>query len=101
MIRARIRAALAVKRARGERLGCIPFGFRAGPDGVHIEPDPSEQAIIDRVRVLASAGLSQRAIAGVLASDGVTGRSGRPLSQVQVHRMLAQSRLARAPEAAA
>ncbi len=88
IIRARTRAALAVKRARGERVGALPFGFRLAVDGKHIEPDPDEQDIIARVRSLRLSGLSQRSIAGVLRAEGVVSRAGRPLSQTQVCRVL-------------
>jgi DNA invertase Pin-like site-specific DNA recombinase len=95
VIRARTRAALAVKRARGERIGAVPFGYRLAPDDVRIEPDPDEQAIIARVRTLRASGLAQRSIVGVLQSEGVVSRSGRPLSQTQVCRILQTAEAAR------
>ena len=50
--------------------------------------DPAEQAVISRAVDLSAEGLSVRAIAAQLASDGIVGRTGRPLSHVQVHRFL-------------
>lgn len=86
-IRGRTRAALAVKRARGEKLGGrAPYGFRA--DGIMLAPEPSEQAIIATVKDLAATGLSQRAIAAELASRGMVGRTGQPFGQSQISRML-------------
>ncbi len=88
MIAARIRAALAVKKRRGERMGECTFGFTAGPDKLLV-PHPGEQAIIARVRELADAGLTQRAIASRLAEEGIASlRSGKPFSQTQVGRIL-------------
>ena len=36
LIRARTRAVLAVKRARGERVGAVPYGFAMNADGVRL-----------------------------------------------------------------
>lgn len=88
VIRARTRAALAVKKTRGERVGELPYGFRLGADGVHIEENASEQAIIVAVRELRALGRSQRAIGGELAARGMLSRTGRPLGKTQVARML-------------
>lgn len=88
VIRSRTRAALAAKRSRGERVGAVPYGSRLAADGLHLEADEAEQAVIASVRQLASEGLSQRAIVAALAARGVTGRTGAPLGQTQVARML-------------
>lgn len=87
-LRARIRAALAERRARGERVGTIPYGYRLSRDGVHVEPDEAEQAVVSTVRRLAVEGLSQRAIVKQLAARGVAGRTGAPLRQTQVANIL-------------
>jgi DNA invertase Pin-like site-specific DNA recombinase len=86
--RARTCAALAEKRARGERIGGVPYGYRLAADRVHLELDEREQAILDRVLGLAREGLSQRAIVSRLAAGGALGRTGAPLGQTQVARML-------------
>ena len=88
VLRAKTRAALAEKRARGERIGGVPYGYRLGADGVHLEVDEREQAVLDRIRGLAREGLSQRAIVARLAAGGVAGRTGAPLGQTQVARIL-------------
>lgn len=85
---ARVRTALAEKRARGERVGTVPYGYRLAADGVHIEPDEAEQAVVATVRRLAEAGLSQRAIVARLAAYGVAGRTGASLRQTQVAKIL-------------
>ena len=48
LIRGRTRAALAVKKARGERTGGLPYGFKA--EGKRLVPDPAEQATVARAR---------------------------------------------------
>lgn len=85
---ARVRAALAEKKARGERVGNVPYGYRLASDGVHIEPDEKEQQVIASVRELSREGLSQRAIVSKLAARGVVGRVGAPLGQTQVAKIL-------------
>lgn len=86
--RARVRAVLAEKKARGERVGNVPFGFRVAADGIHMEPDAGEQGVIGTVRRLSAEGLSQRAIVARLASSRVVGRTGAPLGQTQIAKIL-------------
>ena len=85
MTRARIVAALAVKRRRGELTGRAPFGSRVGSDGKSLEPNDRERAIQARFRELRSAGLTLRAIAGAAAHEGITNRNGRPFSVASIH----------------
>jgi DNA invertase Pin-like site-specific DNA recombinase len=87
-IAARTRAALAVKRSRGERTGCIPFGMQLAADGVHVEPNASEQHTITRAKELSDTGLSLRAITAQLNEEGHTNRVGRPLAFQTVHNFL-------------
>jgi DNA invertase Pin-like site-specific DNA recombinase len=87
-LRARIRASLAEKAARGERVGTVPYGYRLAADGVHLEADEAEQAVIAAVRRLSGEGLSQRAIASRLAACGTSGRTGAPLGQTQIANIL-------------
>jgi DNA invertase Pin-like site-specific DNA recombinase len=87
LIRARTRAALQAKRARGERAGEVPFGYRLAADGRTLETDPGEQTIVTRVREARAAGLSLRAIVSELARAGLVSRAGRPLTLTQVARL--------------
>jgi DNA invertase Pin-like site-specific DNA recombinase len=88
IIPARTRAALAAKRARGERIGTVPYGYRLAEDGLHLVADAREQVILASIRQLHGEGLSQRAIVAHLAGRGVVGRRGSPLQQTQVARIL-------------
>lgn len=85
---ARVRDALAAKKARGERVGTVPYGSRLSADGRHLEPDDAEQAVITMVVRLSGEGLSQRAIAARLAASGVVGRTGAALRQTQIANIL-------------
>ena len=86
LIRARTKAALAAKRARGERAGAVPYGFTATPDG-RLVANEAEQKAIALVRQYRAAGLPLRAIVAELARAGIVSRTGRPLQLTQVARM--------------
>lgn len=100
LIAARIKSALAVKQARGEMTGAAPFGQRAVPGPVRtgrngvskpvqvLEADPAEQAVIARAVALSDAGESIRDVVASLASEGVVGRAGKPLTRDAVHKIL-------------
>jgi site-specific DNA recombinase len=75
LIRARTKAALAAKKRRGEIVGQVPYGFRLAADGVHLEPDPTEQAVIERMRELRVRGLSYRQIVRELNAAGIPART--------------------------
>lgn len=75
LIRSRTRAALAVKRGRGERTGEIPFGYQAGEG--RLEVNPAEQRALEILRELRASGMSLRAIAERLNTDGVPARGSR------------------------
>lgn len=87
MIRARTKAALAVKRRRGETTGEPPWGMRVGADGRTLEPEPREALVAERARSLRAEGVSLRRIVERLAVEGHTGRSGNPLNLTQVARI--------------
>jgi DNA invertase Pin-like site-specific DNA recombinase len=71
----RTKSALAAKKARGERVGNVQFGFQLGPDGLLIE-QADEQAALAIIRNCRAAGYTLRAIADELNRQGVTTRRG-------------------------
>jgi hypothetical protein len=71
------RAALGVKRARGERVGELPLGRTIGADGVALITNPVEAAAINEVKRLRAEGLSVRGIADELNRRGVPARGER------------------------
>lgn len=87
IIRGRIKAALAEKRTRNERVGCLRFGFRLASDGRTLEPVPQEQAAIRVARECRTAGLSLRDTAERLEQCGFLSRAGRRFDAKQVARM--------------
>ena len=66
----RTRDAMRHKRANGERVGTVPFGFRLAGDGRRLEEEPAEQDILARIRELKAAGHTTRAIANELNRQG-------------------------------
>jgi DNA invertase Pin-like site-specific DNA recombinase len=72
----RTRDAMHHKRANGERVGTVPFGSRTAADGLHLEADPAEQAVLSSIRELKTAGLTTRQIADELNRQGCTTRRG-------------------------
>jgi len=86
LIRQRTRAALAVKIARGERVGGrVRYGYDEDAQG-RLVPNEVEQGVIVRVCALRAAGRSFRGIVAALDAEGVRSRVGTPLQlrQVQV-----------------
>jgi site-specific DNA recombinase len=87
IIAARTRAALAIKKARGEVVGNTPFGYHKSLDGVRLEEDVLEQKIIARARALRDKGLTLRAVAGAISEEYRT-RKGTAFLHPQVRKML-------------
>lgn len=77
IIKARTRAALAAKKARGERVGELPIGSRVAPDGVTLAVDTGEAEAVALIVSLRAEGLSLRAIAAELNQRGVQARGAR------------------------
>ncbi len=72
----RTREALQHKKAQGERVGTIPFGYQLGADGRRLDPNPDEQQIVALIRECRDGGYSLRAIAGELNRQGYLTRRG-------------------------
>jgi DNA invertase Pin-like site-specific DNA recombinase len=71
MIAARTKAALGVKKAKGEKTGgSVPFGFSLAADGIHLEPHQVEHPVLVRIMELRRAGLGGRRIAAILTAEG-------------------------------
>lgn len=88
IISSRTKAALAAKRARGERTGTVPFGSSAHADGKTLVEDKKEQAVIALVLSLRGSGRTIRGIVDECARRGVVSRAGTSLKKTQVERIL-------------
>jgi len=87
LIRSRTRAALAAKRARGERAGTVPYGFTADAAG-RLSVCPEEQAVLSQIRELRAAGLTLREIRDELARLGLCTRAQTPFDLARLSRLL-------------
>lgn len=88
VIRGRIKAALAVKKRGGQRVGSIQYGKRLSADGVHLEDDPIEQVVIARVCALREQGCTYAEIAQDLVEAGYRPRSGRTWHAMTLSRIV-------------
>jgi len=77
LIRSRTKAALAVKKARGERIGQVPYGWRLAADGVTLEVDPLELATLEHIKAERARGVSLRGIVADLNEAGAFARGSR------------------------
>jgi DNA invertase Pin-like site-specific DNA recombinase len=89
LIRGRIRAALAVKAARGERVGAVAYGYRLADDGRTLVPHAGEQEVIRIARELRATGMSLRDIAAAIDEAGHKARNNGSFAATQIARMVA------------
>ena len=65
-----------MKKAKGKRVGGIPYGYRVAADGETLERDPTEQEVIRMVRAMRRKGETLRCIADFLTQLGYETRTG-------------------------
>ena len=89
LLRARTKAALQAKKARGERIGGVPYGFRLSLlDPNRLEPNQAEQRVITAAADMRAAGLTLRAIAAKLDAQGHRNRNGQVFGAQTIANML-------------
>ena len=84
----RTKMAMSLLKAKQQRVGKIPFGFRLAADGRTLEALPQEQQTIQAAKSLKLTGLSLRRIATDLAAQGCMARNGRMFDATQISRMV-------------
>ncbi len=77
LTRERTRAAMAVKRANGQRIGSVPYGYDLGDDGTTLVANGSEQSVVREILAMREAGKTLKAIAHALTERGVPTKTGR------------------------
>lgn len=91
----RTACAMQRKAARSEFCGGeVPYGWQLAADGVHLEPEAAEQAVIGAARRLRQEGLSLRKIGDSLAAEGYLPRHGGQWHAETVKRLLAAEQAA-------
>ncbi len=86
----RTRDVMNHKRANGERVGNVRFGYRLGADGKHVEPDAAEQGVLQEIRRLRQSGHTLRRIAAALNRQALRTRRGSAWRLEHVARILKQ-----------
>ena len=81
--------AMQFKKAQGERVGAIPYGYTLAANGVDLHPDPVEQEVVRQAKQLQTSGLSLRKIAAELQRRGFNARNGQIFQATQIQRMVA------------
>lgn len=69
--------AMAHKKAQGQRVGTVPFGYDLAADGITLVENQTEQRVIGRIRSMKQDGYSLRAICQRLNEDGVPTKKRR------------------------
>jgi DNA invertase Pin-like site-specific DNA recombinase len=87
LIRGRTKAALAVKKARGERTGGVPYGWSAV--GGRLVENPAEAQTVALARLLRAQGKSLRGVAAGLVAEGRRPRNGGEWAVQTIRRMVA------------
>jgi DNA invertase Pin-like site-specific DNA recombinase len=88
IIGARTKAALQVKKKKGERVGHIPFGLCLSGDGIHLEKNEVESQILEQIRSLRMQGLSLREIAVEMNLREAFNRGGNVWNHVSILRVM-------------
>lgn len=82
----RTRGAILHLKAKGQRYGSIPHGFR--DEGGQLVKDAREGEVVRLVQSLRARGLSLRKISDELAARGAFNRQGRPFNHNSINSML-------------
>lgn len=87
LIQSRVKAAMKAKKARGQRVGAIPYGAQLSAPK-QLEANLTEVQTIKRARELRAEGLSLREVAEALAAEGRLARNGKRFQATQINRMV-------------
>ena len=79
LVSERTKAAMQHKRANGQRIGTVPYGYDLANDGQALSENPTEQAVIADIHRMRKAGKTLAKIAAALTQRGVTTKSGKSL----------------------
>ncbi len=76
LISERTKSAMAIKRANGQRVGAVPFGYDLADDGVTLVGIESEQSIVGDMQAMRDKGFTLQRIANTLTDRGILTKAG-------------------------
>jgi len=77
LVSERTTAALAHKRANGQRTGTVPYGFDLADDGTTLLPNDAEKAVIEDIQAMRKRGVKLAKIAAELTTRRIPTKTGR------------------------
>ena len=77
LTRERTKSAMAVKRANGQRVGTVPYGFDLADDGVTLIDNPTEQEVIQDIKSMRAQGKKLKQIAEALTEQDIPTKTGK------------------------
>ncbi len=77
LTRERTRSAMAVKRANGQRIGTVPYGFDLAADGTTLVENPAETEVVGQIQAMRSKGMTLQRIAQSLTDRRIPTKTGR------------------------
>ena len=86
-------AAMQVKRANGQRIGTVPYGFDLADDGTTLIENEAEQATIEDIRAMRAGGAKLKEIAATLTKKCARTKTGKSAwSHQSIARIIARDR---------
>lgn len=76
LTRERTKAAMAVKRANGKRIGTVPYGYTLDDDGATLLPSESEQSVVNEITSMRDKGFTLQRIANNLTLRNIPTKAG-------------------------
>lgn len=93
VISERTKAALKIKKDKGERVGYIPFGYQLNKDGANLIKEEKEQRILGKIKSLIKKGLSIRETAAVCNNQKLFNRGNSKWNHASMHRIFKKLKL--------
>ncbi len=88
IIKARTKAALRIKKEKGQRVGHIPYGYKLAQDGIHLEHNNQEQYTLKQINILRKQGCSIREIAFIMNKKQLFNRDQSKWNHASIFRIL-------------
>ena len=87
----RTTAALAHKKALGQRVGTVPFGWDLSADGITLVENAAEQQTIATIRALRASGMTLQAIADRLNASATPTKKGTKWTPTTIRAMASRA----------